>query len=146
MSYVLFALGGLILALLGIFYLSRRKPPKLALNDRVTSIRPSPQMQLHKLQQSANFWGVRVESHCRASSRLAGKQFVFDEAPVLPVEGCESAACNCVLVGLPERRQRTDRRTGEDRRRSLRMESNDRRGERPRRKSDLNSWGAYSHL
>lgn len=143
---MLFALAGLLLALLGGIFLLRRNAQRPVLRDTAVTARPSPQAQLHKLQSAQNFWGVRVESHCRASSRLAGQQFAFDGVPVLPVEGCESAVCNCVLVGLPERRLRTDRRLGEDRRRSLRMESNDRRSGRSRRKSDENSWGAYSHL
>ena len=106
----------------------------------------SPQAQLVKLQESANLWGYRIESHCRPSSRLAGRQYPIDEPPPLPVEGCTSGMCECRLIGIAEQRQVIDRRSGQDRRRSLRMDSTDRRADRPRRECDLNSWGSYSHL
>jgi len=145
MSYALFTLLGLF-ALLGIYFLTRRNnaPQDQGHSGAVTRL--SPQAQLHKLQLSQKFWGVRIESHCRASSTLAGREFPFDAVPTLPVEGCESAACTCVLVGMPERRSLTDRRSGIDRRRAMRMESNDRRTKRPRRKNDINTWLDYSHL
>ena len=139
------ALGSLLLVVLGGFYWLRRNrhaSPELSAAAPVLT----PQAQLHKLQHSGKFWGVSVESHCRASSSLAGGQFTFDSPPILPVQGCEEASCHCCLRGLPDRRKHRERRSGKDRRLGLRMESSDRRSQRPRRKDDRNSWATYSHL
>ncbi|MCB1922168.1 MAG: hypothetical protein KDJ27_00235 [Gammaproteobacteria bacterium] len=146
MEYGLFAIGGVILlSLAALIMRSRQTPPEPA-TEHVRQAPPPPQTQLAKLRNSKRFWGFKVESHCRASSRLAGRQFTLDERIPIPVEGCESPHCDCCLVGLPERRALADRRTGRDRRRSIRMEGSDRRTDMPRRKSDSNSWVAYSHL
>lgn len=139
------ALGSLLLVVLvGFFWLQRKRhgPSQLSEADPLLT----PQAQLHKLKHSGRFWGVGVESHCRASSSLAGRQFTFDSPPMLPVEGCKEASCHCCLRGLPDRRRHRERRSGEDRRLSLRMESSDRRSQRPRRKDDRNSWATHSHL
>jgi hypothetical protein len=139
------ALGSLVLVVFGGFFWLR--------HHRHGSAEPSeadpvltPQAQLHKLQQSGKFWGISVESHCRASSSLAGRQFAFDAPPILPAEGCEADACHCCLRGLPDRRKHKERRSGVDRRLGLRMESSERRSQRARRKYDRNSWASYSHL
>lgn len=146
MMYALLAAGGLIL--IGLAFVIIRSRSKHDPVDDVVEypVRITPAAQLATLKQSDRFWGFRVQSHCRASSRLAGRQFTFDETLPLPVEGCEVRPCACRLTGLAEQRSTSDRRTGQDRRRSIRMEENDRRAERPRRKSDLNSWVSYSHL
>ena len=139
------ALGSLLLVVLvGLYWLRRNRHGPTELSEAGPA--PTPQDQLYKLQHSGKFWGVSVESHCRASSSLAGGQFTFDSPPTLPVEGCEETSCHCCLRGLPDRRKQRERRCGEDRRLGLRMESNDRRSQRPRRKDDRNSWARYSHL
>jgi len=147
MRYALFGMAGIVAILIGYWLLTRRtrKPP---VNDRIAA-EPrhlTPQAQLVKLKDSPVFWGYRIESHCRPSSRLAGRQYPLDELPPLPVEGCTSGQCECCLVGLADQRRLVDRRSGQDRRRTLRLDSNDRRGDRPRRKADLNTWGSYGHL
>jgi hypothetical protein len=143
--YLAFALFSLLLILLGGYIWRRRKNDAVAESTEAgTALTPGA--QLNKLQQSGRFWGVSVESHCRASSSLAGRQFTFDSPPVLPVDGCTEARCHCCLRGLPDRRERRDRRSADDRRALLRMESGDRRSQRPRRKDDRNSWANYSHL
>ncbi|MCB1725556.1 MAG: hypothetical protein KDJ39_17865 [Gammaproteobacteria bacterium] len=147
MEYALFAIGGITLLVLGALILRSRnhQTPETA-EEHPRSALPSPETQAVRLRDADRFWGFRVESHCRASSRLAGRQFAFDERLPVPVAGCESGQCACCLIGLPERRVLADRRSGMDRRRSIRLEDSDRRAERPRRRSDLNFWGAYSHL
>jgi len=148
MNYTLLALIGLIVAGIGIgaflFLKWRRRntPPEEPENN----LQLTPPAQLYKLQKSEKFWGVSVESHCSASSRLAGIQFPFETAPHLPVRECEATVCNCSFIGLPERRHLADRRRGQDRRNSIRIENTDRRAERPRRKADFVSWQAYRHL
>lgn len=147
MIYLLFAIAGLALLVLGWFLLQRAQHGKEvlpAMQEKV--IRLSPTAQLQKLQKMQRFWGVRVESHCRASSQLVGRQYPFGSIPHLPVSGCNSGACECCYVGLPERRHQRDRRAGEDRRRALRMDASERRASFPRREADKNSWEAYGHL
>lgn len=146
MSYALIALAAVILIILGLFLYRIRAKRALGQATIETDIPLTPQAQLYKLQKSEKFWGVSVESHCSASSRLAGKQFSLEAAPVLPVRECEAAACKCSYFGLPDRRIRTDRRSGMDRRLALRMEGTERRAERPRRNDELVSWSAYRHL
>lgn len=148
MDYVVVAIVGLVLVLLlgTLLMRGRRKTSAPACATRSPSAHPSPLAQIEKLKRNGRFWGFSVESHCRASSAIAGSRFAFDAAPPLPVPGCTSAQCTCCLIGLPDRRSRVDRRSGQDRRRSIRVESSDRRVERPRRQADLDSWVTYSHL
>jgi hypothetical protein len=146
MTDVLLAMGGLLIVLVAFYYLGgHRRSPKS--QPPVRAPRPTtPQAQLLRLQNSGRFRGVRIDSHCRASSHLVGRDYPFDGAPHLPVEGCDAAVCACGYIGLPDRRALRDRRRSEDRRHSLRMEAEERRAERPRRQGDLNAWQVYSHL
>lgn len=145
--YILLALGGLlIIAITGTLWLRRRRTRPSYRELPKSGIKLSPQGQIDKLRSAGNFWGVGVQSHCRASSRLAGRQYPFDSPPPLPVDGCSETCCACTLIGLPERRKLHSRRTGRDRREGMRMESNDRRSDRPRRRGDVNSWSTYQHL
>jgi hypothetical protein len=139
MGYTLFAVGGIFLALVGLFLLLRRRR-RSAQQDPEESVLLTPSAQLFKLQNADRFRGVSVESHCGASSPLAGREFPFESAPNLPVSGCDATVCKCRFIGLPDRRLDPERRLGQDRRRSLRMEDDDRRHERPRRSRDLSSW------
>jgi len=146
MEYALFALGGISLTLIGLLLFRAQRQQEPDVEQIEKPIRLTPPAQLYKLQKSDRFWGVSVESHCGASSRLAGRRYPFDEAPHLPVNGCSAAACICNYIGLPDRRLRDDRRRGRDRRSAMRMETPERRAERPRRKIELLSWNAYRHL
>lgn len=147
MNYTLVALGVLVLGVVGFFLMRQRHKVRNQGVDRIEKpVRISPLAQWTQLQKTDRFWGYRVESHCRASSRLAGREYSFDEGPPLPVQGCEATNCTCRLIGMPERRTETERRSGEDRRSSIRMDDSDRRTERPRRKADINSWVSYGHL
>lgn len=146
MTYILLALSGLLLAVITVLILGSRRHRRLTPKLPEKPVRPTPHAQLLKLQNSGQFRGVRIESHCRASSHLVGQDFEFESAPHLPVEGCDAAVCECGYVGLPDRRKLIERRIGQDRRDSLRMDAGNRRSERPRREADINSWGAYGHL
>ncbi len=146
MTYVLLALGLLLLAM-GLLFLAgarrhRRTTPRLPSQP----LRPSPQVQLDRLQKAGKYRGVHIGAHCAASSQLAGREFSFESAPHLPVRGCDARVCECGYIGLPERRSLIDRRSGRDRRQSLRADAYDRRADRPRRAVDLNSWTAHAHL
>lgn len=106
----------------------------------------APRAQVLKLKENGKYWGYRIQSHCRAASRFSGKEYEIDQSPPLPVENCGENPCTCGLIGLRDRRLRVERRSGDDRRRTLRMESVDRRSGHPRRKADEQRWNAYRHL
>ena len=96
---------------------------------------------LKKLRNSKQFWGVQIEqSGCNVSTALAGKQFAFEEAPALPLEGCDAHTCPCQYKGLKEYRS-SHRRIKEDRRDSLRFDVDkpDRRSLKDRRRR-FDSW------
>jgi hypothetical protein len=69
--------------------------------------------------------------------RLADREFRFDDAPLLPVTGCDAAVCECGYIGLPERRAVHDRRSGVERRETRRPGSHDRRSGNSRRQQSL---------
>ena len=133
-----------VLALLGLaFTIGRRKRGncKPLPADKASAL--TPVGQLARLKQCGKFNGVSVESHCPATSSLVGVRFTFENAPELPLPGCDATPCRCRFVGITERRQLIDRRSGHDRRESLRMDSDDRRSDQPRRKSERDAWGAF---
>jgi hypothetical protein len=93
---------------------------------------------IDKLENSDLFWGVELaQAGCEASHILLGKQFTFDNAPELPLDGCSSAACTCQFRGLRERRCGT-RRTHPDRREVVRfdVDKSNRRSRVSRRRGD----------
>ena len=61
---------------------------------------------MEKLRDHPLFWGVEMgQPGCEAAQALLGQQFTFDEAPKLPLEGCNSANCTCQFKGLKDRRK-----------------------------------------
>jgi hypothetical protein len=100
---------------------------------------------LEKLRNNPLFWGVEMgQPGCEAAMALLGRQFTFDEAPQLPLDGCSSAMCTCQFKGLKNNRTQ-HRRKQEDRRVEVRFEKDkpDRRSHRNRRRSD--SWNDHTH-
>ena len=95
---------------------------------------------IEKLRDNPLFWGVEMgQPGCEASQALLGRQFTFDEAPQLPLEGCNSANCTCQFKGLRDRRSWV-RRQQEDRRTTIRFDKDrpDRRSRKDRRRG--NAW------
>jgi hypothetical protein len=95
--------------------------------------------QLEALQRNRNYWGVEIRSGiCKASKALAGRQFPFAQAPLLPLEDCAASNCTCTYLGLWERRK-WHRRAQPDRRKMIRYLQNhpDRRARKERRKIDV---------
>ena len=93
---------------------------------------------LEKLRNNPMFWGVEMgQPGCEAAMALLDRQFTFEEAPRLPLEGCTSAMCTCQFKGLKNRRTQR-RRKLEDRRVEVRFEKDkpDRRSRKDRRRSD----------
>ena len=100
---------------------------------------------LDKLRNNKMFWGVRIgNAGCAAALALKERQYSFDEAPELPVPGCDSAHCTCQFMGLRERRTHV-RRTHEDRRKEIRFDKEhpERRSPKGRRRGD--KWGNHSY-
>ncbi len=96
----------------------------------------SKEMALKKLRTGKQYWGVEIlHGGCKASTALAGKHFPFEDAPALPLEGCEARSCPCQYKGLREHRS-YHRRVQEDRRESLRFDVKkpDRRSLKDRRR------------
>jgi hypothetical protein len=93
---------------------------------------------LDKLKHNPLFWGVEMgQPGCEAAIALLGKQFTFEEAPRLPLDGCSSAMCTCQFKGLTNRRVQ-QRRKQQERRAEVRFEKNnpDRRSRKDRRRGD----------
>ena len=93
---------------------------------------------LEKLRNNSLFWGIEMgQPGCEAAQAILGKQFTFDEAPQLPLDGCSSAMCTCQFKGLKNMRAQ-HRRTSEERRVEVRFEKDkpDRRSHKNRRRSD----------
>ena len=93
---------------------------------------------LEKLRNNPMFWGVEMgQPGCEAAMALLDREFTFEEAPRLPLEGCTSALCTCQFKGLKNRRTQR-RRKLEDRRVEVRFEKDkpDRRSRKDRRRSD----------
>lgn len=94
---------------------------------------------LAALSQNRFFWGAELfQPGCTESYKLLGKQFSFDDAPELPLPGCNRDGCNCQFKGLRDRRVGA-RRTNPDRRSEMRFDQShpDRRTLISRRRSDL---------
>ncbi len=137
----------ILLAVAGAVWLTYYKRPSTARNKRrlPASSTPARPGGIDKLQGNDLFWGVELtQAGCESAHILLGKQFTFDAAPELPLEGCSSAACTCQFRGLRERRSRS-RRTHPDRRELLRfdVEKPDRRSRVSRRRAD--KWANHSY-
>ena len=93
----------------------------------------SHSQQLYLLRQNGGFYGVKVHgSSCKAGAKCAGLVFNFEQAPRLPLENCDLATCSCVYMGVPDRRSNIEKRSGKDRRFSIRQ-TPDRRSGKDRR-------------
>lgn len=82
------------------------------------------------------------EEHCAAAKKIATAWYAEGEAPRLPLESCEHPeTCRCTWMRVLDRRS-THRRTGHDRRDSLRFEEekSDRRTGEDRRDKRANAW------
>ena len=76
--YELIGLGVLFVALLVYLALRHRRRDADSYAAKPAPDRPE---QLRRLRGDPRFWGVAIESHCRASSRYAGAKFAFDDLP-----------------------------------------------------------------
>lgn len=101
---------------------------------------------IDKLRENPDFWGVQIgQAGCEAARALMENTYSMDEAPELPVQGCDSAACTCIFKGLLNKRN-DHRRTHEERRGELRLEEgkpSDRRSRKDRRRGS--NWNDRSY-
>ncbi len=133
----------------GLFWLLRVRTPK---HKQPGKYRPDSGKQtgnhhsvnFKKLRDNELFWGVSIgQPGCEAASKLVGKQYTFDEAPQLPVEGCSEAFCTCTFKGLTDKRD-LHRRTHDERRDTVRFDNSnsDRRSRKDRRSGN---WDDHSY-
>ncbi|MGD2137945.1 MAG: hypothetical protein PVJ66_01710 [Gammaproteobacteria bacterium] len=105
-----------------------------------TPAAPAKPGGIEKLKCNALFWGVQMDHPgCEAARAIMDKQYPFDEAPEMPLEGCDSPTCTCLFKGLLDRRK-LSRRSGSDRRNEIRFgdKGTDRRSRKDRRRG--NAW------
>ena len=95
----------------------RRHSARRAKTDSVAPARaPSKPGGLDKLESNKMFSGVEIgQAACEAAQILLGQQYTFDEAPQLPLAGCDSAMCTCQYKGLKDHRGDHRRKRGEQR-------------------------------
>ena len=102
---MLFSLGALVLLII-IAVAALRRQQRTA---KSVASRPSRPLA----DGSGRFHAVSIRfgaSPCRKARRLHGQRFLSEAAPRLPVDGCDSAKCDCRFV------HHADRRAGDDRR------------------------------
>lgn len=61
----------------------------------------------HKKTASDDFHCVEVHHHthgCEAVKKSHGKRFLSAQAPILPLEGCDKAHCDCDYIHHADRR------------------------------------------
>ncbi len=136
---IIFLIVAIIAGLVALVMLQRRpaRARRVAQLEAVSGENNSG--ALSKLQQNRFFWGAELfQPGCTESYKLLGKQFSFNDAPDMPVAGCNREACTCQFKGLRDRRTRA-RRTNPDRRSEVRFDPShpDRRILISRRRSDL---------
>jgi hypothetical protein len=87
--------------------------------DAITALpeRPTAAQRTAPGGAGAGFHAVTVKpclEPCDAVQALAGKRFLSQEAPALPLENCDQARCNCTYRHFSDRRAPGDRRSGWD--------------------------------
>jgi hypothetical protein len=119
----------------------RQKSKRVGNKKTAPAATPSKPGGIDKLKCNSLFWGVQMDHPgCEAARAILDKQFPFDEAPEMPLEGCDSPTCTCLFKGLLDRRK-LHRRTGSDRRKEIRFDEKgkpDRRSRKDRRRGS--SW------
>jgi hypothetical protein len=139
----------IIVVIVGLVWALRKQGDGTSLRNRLLGRGSGSQVRathvtspggMEKLRNNPLFWGVEMgQPGCEAAQALLGQQFTFDEAPQLPLEGCNSANCTCQFKGLKDRRKFV-RRQQEDRRATLRFDKDrppDRRSRKDRRRGNV---------
>lgn len=91
-------------------------------------------------EQRQRYAGVELQPApagcCKAAQGLAGRHFLLDEAPLLPLPGCDRLVCNCRYKRLVNRRSevRRDEDLGLEDMTGMSSFPNNRRGDLPGRR------------
>ena len=123
----------------------RKSAPRTNGATDTATATPAKPGGLDKLENNPLFWGVEMsQPGCEAAHALLGRQYTFDEAPQLPLEGCSSAMCTCQFKGLKDHRSQHRRKSGE-RRMEVRFDNDkpDRRSRKDRRRGS--KWNDRSY-
>jgi hypothetical protein len=82
--------------------------------ERADRIPARPRETLRKAI-ARRFHGVSIREglhSCPAAQALRGQRFLSEEAPALPLAGCDQKACQCAYAHHRDRRDGDDRRVG----------------------------------
>jgi hypothetical protein len=52
---------------------------------------------------------VPAENACESAKRIAGRRYLVEQAPMIPLRECDVAECNCRYREFADRRQETRR-------------------------------------
>ena len=77
---------------------------------------------------------VAQKDACQEAKHLKGKRYLLDDAPILPLAGCDAKNCDCVYAHYKDRRQ-GDRRDTLSNGRLIDPDAKDRRSSKDRRQA-----------
>ena len=131
MSQTVWLLGLLYLVLVLVLLWAVRRKNACALAKRVEAASPTtgPRQETDRLaylQRCGLYWGVSIRARenspcCEQAREILGQPYPLDQAPHLPLPGCE-LDCHCHYQPLLEQRDGKIRRVRHDRRSNLRYE------------------------
>jgi len=97
----------LIVALLvAIWWLIRKRREDITVEPRKPQLRPRG--------SNTQFHAVSLQSSskaCKAATEMAGRRFLANAAPKLPLPDCDMLECNCRFAHHDDRRTHKDRRS-----------------------------------
>jgi len=128
---ILFA-GAAIVAIVGLAFPWSGRKNRQPANKKSSALK--------KLRRTGIYRGVAVRpGKCAAARRSSGNSYGFDEAPPLPLAGCNALRCTCNYHGLLEHRNKM-RRNPQNRRETVRFDAEhpERRVSRERRHGYVN--------
>ncbi|GGI87324.1 hypothetical protein [Shewanella gelidii] len=62
----------------------------------------------HVFSKNSRYHSVSIDSsghHCRHAEKVKGKRFLSEEAPKIPLGGCNQAHCQCKYIHHADRRE-----------------------------------------
>lgn len=126
----------LVATVLLFFYF--KKPLKSGATTPTKTKSPDQKTRLQSLIDSEKYFGITIDCVnearcCPAALQLKNEGFTFNDAPILPLDGCTVSTCCCKYIGLKNKRN-FHRRENIQRREEIRFEeSSDRRSHNEQR-------------
>lgn len=74
---------------------------------------PKPIVSRRPAKRPRHYYGVVFRpgpASCRFANALRDQRFLSEEAPRLPIAGCDAGRCECLLIPTDDRRGSQDRR------------------------------------